>query len=74
MFAPNNSAAASASVCDGSAVPTAVNVVVSGIQASFRTWSTSGKAKRLRRDMRVLALQRSGASQPDLRSPRPPAC
>jgi uncharacterized protein len=39
---------------DGSAVPTPVNVVVSGDHAYFRTWATSGKAKRLRRDMRVL--------------------
>jgi uncharacterized protein len=39
---------------DGSAVPTAVNVIVSGDHAYIRTWSTSGKAKRLRRDTRVL--------------------
>ena len=39
---------------DGTAVPTAVNVVVIGDHAYFRTWSTSGKAKRLRRDPRVL--------------------
>jgi PPOX class probable F420-dependent enzyme len=39
---------------DGSPVPTPVNVVVSGDHAYFRTWSTSGKAKRLRRDPRVL--------------------
>jgi uncharacterized protein len=39
---------------DGSVVPTAVNVIVSGDHAYFRTWSTSGKAKRLRRDQRVL--------------------
>jgi hypothetical protein len=39
---------------DGSAVPTPVNVVVSGDRAYFRTWSTSGKAKRLRRGTRVL--------------------
>ena len=38
---------------DGSAVPTAVNVVVIGDHAYFRTWSTAGKAKRLRRDPRV---------------------
>jgi PPOX class probable F420-dependent enzyme len=38
---------------DGSVVPTAVNVVVSGNHAYFRTWSTSGKAKRLRHDARV---------------------
>ena len=39
---------------DGTGVPTAVNVVVIGDHAYFRTWSTSGKAKRLRRDPRVL--------------------
>lgn len=39
---------------DGSGVPTPVNVVVSGDHAYFRTWSTSGKAKRLRRDTQVL--------------------
>jgi uncharacterized protein len=39
---------------DGTAIPTAVSVIVSGNHAYFRTWSTSGKAKRLRRDTRVL--------------------
>lgn len=39
---------------DGSAVPTPVNVLVDGEHAFFRTWSTSGKAKRLRRDPGVL--------------------
>jgi len=39
---------------DGTGVPTVVNVVVIGDHAYFRTWSTSGKAKRLRRDPRVL--------------------
>ncbi|MGH9094996.1 MAG: PPOX class F420-dependent oxidoreductase [Acidimicrobiales bacterium] len=39
---------------DGSAVPTPVNVVVHGDHAYIRTWSTAGKAKRLRRDPRVL--------------------
>jgi uncharacterized protein len=38
---------------DGSAVPTAVSVIVRGDHAYFRTWSTSGKAKRLRRETRV---------------------
>jgi uncharacterized protein len=38
---------------DGSAVATAVNVVVIGDHAYFRTWSTAGKAKRLRRNSRV---------------------
>ena len=38
---------------DGSAVATPVNVVVSGDHAYFRTWSTAGKAKRLRHDPRV---------------------
>ena len=39
---------------DGSTVDTAVNVVVEGEHAYFRTWSTSGKAKRIRRDPRLL--------------------
>jgi uncharacterized protein len=39
---------------DGTAVPTAVSVVVIGDHAYFRTWSSSGKAKRLRRDPHVL--------------------
>ena len=39
---------------DGSPVPTPVNVVVIGDHAYFRTWSTAGKAKRIRRDPRVL--------------------
>jgi uncharacterized protein len=38
---------------DGSGVATPVNVVVVGDHAYFRTWSTAGKAKRLRRDSRV---------------------
>jgi PPOX class probable F420-dependent enzyme len=38
---------------DGSPVATPVNVAVLGDHAYFRTWSTSGKAKRLRRDPRV---------------------
>ncbi len=39
---------------DGTSVPTPVNVVVLGEHAYFRTWSTSGKAKRLRRDPHLL--------------------
>jgi uncharacterized protein len=39
---------------DGTGIPTAVSVIVSGDYAYFRTWSTSGKAKRLRRETRVL--------------------
>ncbi len=38
---------------DGTPVATPVNVVVHGDDAYFRTWSTSGKAKRLRRTPRV---------------------
>ncbi|GAA2757978.1 PPOX class F420-dependent oxidoreductase [Actinopolymorpha rutila] len=38
---------------DGTPVPTAVNVVVDGPHAYFRTYSSAGKAKRLRRDPRV---------------------
>jgi PPOX class probable F420-dependent enzyme len=39
---------------DGTAVATPVNFAVDGDRAYFRTWTTSGKAKRLRRDGRVL--------------------
>ncbi len=35
---------------DGTGVPTAVHVAVEGDHAYVRTWSTSGKAKRHRRD------------------------
>jgi PPOX class probable F420-dependent enzyme len=38
---------------DGTAVETAVNLAVDGDRGYFRTWATSGKAKRLRRDSRV---------------------
>jgi len=49
---------------DGSVVPTAVNVVVSGDHAYFRTWSTSGKAKRLRHDTRVLIAPSTTRGKP----------
>ena len=45
---------------DGTPVPTTVNVVVDGDVAYFRTWSTSGKAKRLRHTPRV-ELRPSGS-------------
>jgi PPOX class probable F420-dependent enzyme len=38
---------------DGTPVATPINLAVDGQRAYFRTWSTSGKAKRLRRDSRV---------------------
>ncbi len=44
---------------DGTPIATPVNVVVDGDVAYFRTWSTSGKAKRLRYTPRV-ELQPSG--------------
>jgi uncharacterized protein len=49
---------------DGSVVPTAVNVIVRGDHAYFRTWSTSGKAKRLRRDTRVLIAPSTARGRP----------
>jgi PPOX class probable F420-dependent enzyme len=49
---------------DGSVVPTAVNVVVSGDHAYFRTWSTCGKAKRLRHDRRVLIAPSTTRAKP----------
>ena len=39
---------------DGSPVATPVNIVVVGDHAYFRTWSSAGKTKRLRRNPRVL--------------------
>lgn len=39
---------------DGEAVATPVHVVVEGDHGYFRTWSTSGKAKRLRANSRLL--------------------
>ena len=38
---------------DGTPVATPVNLVVDGKHAYFRTWDTSGKAKRLHRDRNV---------------------
>ena len=35
---------------DGRAVPTPMSIVLDGDRAFMRTWSTSGKVKRLRRD------------------------
>jgi PPOX class probable F420-dependent enzyme len=49
---------------DGTGVPTAVNVVVVGDDAYFRTWSTSGKAKRLRRDPKVRIGPSDGRGKP----------
>jgi uncharacterized protein len=49
---------------DGTGIPTAVNVVVKGDHAYFRTWATSGKAKRLRRDSRVLIAPSNGRGKP----------
>jgi uncharacterized protein len=49
---------------DGTPVPTAVNVVVEGDHAYFRTWSTSGKAKRLRNDPKVLVAPSTGRGKP----------
>lgn len=39
---------------NGTTVSTPVHVIVSGDHAYFRTWSTTGKAKRLRHDPTVL--------------------
>ncbi len=49
---------------DGTAVATAVNVVVMGDHAYFRTWSTSGKAKRLRRDPHILIAPSNPRGKP----------
>jgi uncharacterized protein len=49
---------------DGTAVPTAVHVVVLGEHAYFRTWSTSGKAKRLRRNPQVLIAPSTARGKP----------
>jgi PPOX class probable F420-dependent enzyme len=39
---------------DGTPVPTAVHIVVDGDTAFFRTWNTTGKAKRIRHTPAVL--------------------
>ncbi len=49
---------------DGTTVPTTVNVVVAGDHAYFRTWSTAGKAKRLRRDPRLLIAPSTARGKP----------
>ena len=49
---------------DGTEVPTAVNVVVDGDHAYIRTWATAGKAKRLRRDPRLLIAPSDGRGKP----------
>jgi uncharacterized protein len=62
----------------GEGVGTPVNVVVDGDRAFVRTWSTSGKAKRLRRDphVRIAPATRRGrptgeAVDADARPARP---
>ncbi len=49
---------------DGTSVPTPVNVVVLGEHAYFRTWSTSGKAKRLRRDPHLFIAPSTSRGRP----------
>jgi uncharacterized protein len=49
---------------DGSAVATPVNIVVIGDHAYFRTWSTAGKAKRLRHDPRVTIAPSTARGKP----------
>ncbi len=49
---------------DGTGVPTAVHVVVDGDHAYLRTWATSGKAKRLRRDPRLLIAPSDSRGKP----------
>jgi PPOX class probable F420-dependent enzyme len=49
---------------DGTGVPTAVHVVVDGDHAYFRTWTTSGKARRLRRDPRLQIAPSNGRGTP----------
>jgi PPOX class probable F420-dependent enzyme len=49
---------------DGTAIPTPVNVVVLGEHAYFRTWSTAGKAKRLRHNPQVLVAPSTARGKP----------
>jgi PPOX class probable F420-dependent enzyme len=49
---------------DGTPVATTVNVVVEGDLAYFRTWSTSGKAKRLRHTAQVEARPSGPSGKP----------
>jgi PPOX class probable F420-dependent enzyme len=49
---------------DGAAVTTPVNIVVDGDRAFIRTWSTSGKAKRLRHTSRARMAPSTGRGRP----------
>jgi uncharacterized protein len=49
---------------DGTGVATAVNVVVMGDHAYFRTWSTAGKAKRLRHNAQLLIAPSTARGKP----------
>jgi PPOX class probable F420-dependent enzyme len=49
---------------DGTPVSTPVSIAVDGQVAYFRTWHTSGKAKRLRRDPTVLIAPSTGRGRP----------
>lgn len=49
---------------DGTAVPTPVNVIVDNDHAYFRTWTTAGKAKRLRQDPSVLVAPSTFRGKP----------
>ena len=49
---------------DGTPVPTAVHIVVDGDTALFRTWNTTGKAKRLRHTPAVLVAPSTMRGRP----------
>ena len=53
MFADQRTVSLTTFRRDGTPVATAVNMAVDGDRGYFRTWDTSGKAKRLRRDPRI---------------------
>jgi uncharacterized protein len=48
----------------GAAVPTAVHIVLDGDEAFFRTWDTTGKAKRLRHNPEVRVAPSTIAGRP----------
>jgi uncharacterized protein len=48
---------------DGTPVGTAVNIVVEGDRAYFRTWDTAWKLRRIRNNPEVLALPRRVANR-----------
>jgi PPOX class probable F420-dependent enzyme len=49
---------------DGTGVPTAMSMAIEGDRGYMRTWSTSGKAKRLRRSPRATVAPSTATGTP----------